>query len=87
MSVDFFIIRSTIKIEVFPDKARITGPGEICNVKPFIVTLPNLNYIENDSINDLGLEVLKIIDSALFLRRYNTYTYLCTGNTRLIKST
>ena len=48
----------------------ITSPVGIFNVsdvKPelkateniFFVTLPNVNYISNDSINDLGLEILK----------------------------
>lgn len=27
----------------------------------FFVTLPNVNYISNDSINDLGFEILKTI--------------------------
>ena len=27
----------------------------------FFVTLPNVNYISNDSINDLGLEILKTV--------------------------
>ena len=50
----------------------ITSPVGIFNVsdvKPelkateniFFVTLPNVNYISNDSINDLGLEILKTI--------------------------
>ena len=48
----------------------ITSPVGIFNisdVKPelkateniFFETLPNVNYISNDSINDLGLEILK----------------------------
>lgn len=48
----------------------ITSPVGIFNVsdvKPelkateniFFVTLPNVNYISNESINDLGLEILK----------------------------
>ena len=114
-----YFIRSNIKIEFFPDKAKITSPGGIFNasmddimngvqtyrnprlvhvfdklgmienfgtgiprtiesyknydVKPefkatenfFFVTLPNVNYISNDSINDsindLGLEILKTV--------------------------
>lgn len=50
----------------------ITSPVGIFNVsdvKPelkateniFFVTLPNVNYISNDSINDLGFEILKTI--------------------------
>ena len=49
----------------------ITSPVGIFNisdVKPelkateniFFETLPNVNYISNDSINDLGLEILKM---------------------------
>lgn len=134
---DYFI-RSNIKIEFFPDKARITSPGGIFNasmddimngiqtyrnprlvhvfdklgmienfgtgiprtiesysnydVKPefkatenfFIVTLPNLNSIKNDSINDqindqingqindqindLGLTILQILNTKQGLR-------------------
>ena len=122
-----YFIRSNIKIEFFPDKAKITSPGGIFNasmddimngvqtyrnprlvhvfdklgmienfgtgiprtiesyknydVKPefkatenfFFVTLPNVNYISNDSINDpitdpitdpisdLGLEIMKAL--------------------------
>ena len=121
---DYFI-SSNIKIEFFPDKAKITSPGGIFeatmedimsgvqtyrnprlvhifdklgmvenfgtgiprtieayknyNVKPefkdtgnfFIVTLPNVNYSDDDAINDaindaitdLGLEILKLIKS------------------------
>ena len=114
-----YFIHSNIKIEFFPDKAKITSPGGIFNatmddimngvqtyrnprlvnvfdkihlienfgtgiprtlqsyegyeVKPefkasenfFIVTLPNVNYSQNESINesinDLGLGILRII--------------------------
>ena len=114
-----YFIHSNIKIEFFPDKAKITSPGGIFNatmddimngvqtyrnprlvnvfdklhlienfgtgiprtlqsyegyeVKPefrasenfFIVTLPNINYSQNESINesinDLGLGILRII--------------------------
>ena len=110
-----YFIHSNIKIEFFPDKAKITSPGGIFNatmddimngvqtyrnprlvnvfdklhlienfgtgiprtlqsyegygVKPefrasenfFIVTLPNVNYSQNKSINDLGLGILRII--------------------------
>ena len=110
-----YFIHSNIKIEFFPDKAKITSPGGIFNatmddimngvqtyrnprlvnvfdklhlienfgtgiprtlqsyegyeVKPefkasenfFIVTLPNVNCIQNESINDLGLEILRLI--------------------------
>ena len=114
-----YFIHSNIKIEFFPDKAKITSPGGIFNatmddimsgvqtyrnprlvnvfdklhlienfgtgiprtlqsyegyeVKPefkasenfFIVTLPNVNYSQNESINesinDLELEILRII--------------------------
>ena len=110
-----YFIHSNIKIEFFPDKAKITSPGGIFNatmddimngvqtyrnprlvnvfdklhlienfgtgiprtlqsyegyeVKPefrasenfFIVILPNINYSQNESINDLELEILRII--------------------------
>ena len=114
-----YFIRSNIKIEYFPDKAKITSPGGIFNasmddimngvqtyrnprlvhvfdklgmienfgtgiprtmesyknydVKPelkatgnfFFVTLPNVNYLKNDSItdpiSDLGLEIMKAL--------------------------
>ena len=110
-----YFIHSNIKIEFFPDKAKISSPGGIFNatmddimngvqtyrnprlvnvfdklhlienfgtgiprtlqsyegyeVKPefkasenfFIVTLPNVNCIQNESINDLGLEILRLI--------------------------
>lgn len=118
-----YFIRSNIKIEFFPDKAKITSPGGIFNasmddimngvqtyrnprlvhvfdklgmienfgtgiprtmesyknygVKPefkatenfFFVTLPNVNYLKNDSItdpitdpiSDLGLEIMKAL--------------------------
>ena len=110
-----YFIHSNIKIEFFPDKAKITSPGGIFNatmddimngvqtyrnprlvnvfdklhlienfgtgiprtlqsyegyeVKPefkasenfFIMTLPNVNCIQNESINDLGLEILRLI--------------------------
>lgn len=114
-----YLIHSNIKIEFFPDKAKITSPGGIFNatmddimngvqtyrnprlvnvfdklhlienlgtgiprtlqsyegyeVKPefkasenfFIVTLPNVNFSQNESINesinDLGLGILRII--------------------------
>ena len=43
------------------------GIFNVSDVKPelkateniFFETLPNVNYISNDSINDLGLEILK----------------------------
>ena len=110
-----YFLHSNIKIEFFPDKAKISSPGGIFNVtmddimngvqtyrnprlvnvfdklhlienfgtgiprtlqsyegyevKPefkasenfFIVTLPNVNCIQNESINDLGLEILRLI--------------------------
>ena len=30
----------------------------------FFVTLPNINYASNDSINDIGLEILKTVNKS-----------------------
>ena len=126
-----YFIRSNIKIEFFPDKAKITSPGGIFNaslenimsgiqtyrnprlvhifdklglienfgtgiprtfysykdyeMQPefnvsdnfFVVTLPNVNY-QSDSINDLGLDILKYIKEKPGINA-PTLTTLLTG--------